>query len=213
MALLHRKPNPLAPEERTFRDDVLIVVVTEDTYAPDHYFKLVKARRVNVKVASSQGGHCSPGAVLESARALKKDPDFESFDEFWLLLDTDHWTDGSHLDNYIRTIQEANDEGFHVAVSNPCFDLWLLLHHDDVQAGRSFGSCAEVASRFREVIGSFNKTKLKADHFNVDLALTAISRGKKLTPDTTNYRPENPGTQAWALVERALRDVISKTGF
>ena len=82
MSLLHRKPSPLAPEERTFRDDMLIVVVTEDTYAPEQYFRLIKTRRVQVKVATSQGGHSSPQAILASARELKNDPDFQGFDEF-----------------------------------------------------------------------------------------------------------------------------------
>ena len=212
MSLLHRKPKPLAPEEKTFRDDVLIVVVTEDTFAPEQYFNLIKARRVQVKVAPSQGGHSSPQAILASARVLKKDPDFQDFDEFWLLLDTDHWFERNHIANCMTVISEAKSEGFQVAVSNPCFDLWLLLHHDDVPPDRPFENCQSLEQRFRELKGKFNKTKLELEHFNVDLALVAIDRGKRLTPDTINFRPKNPGTQVWALVERALRDVIGKSG-
>lgn len=64
MSLLHRKPKPLSPEERDFKDDRLIIAVTEDTYAPEQYFTYVKARRVKVRVASSQNGHSSPRAIL-----------------------------------------------------------------------------------------------------------------------------------------------------
>ena len=211
MSLLHRKPKPLAPEERTFRDDVLIVVITEDTCAPEQYFNLIKARRVQVRVAPSQGGHSSPQAILASARALKQDPDFAAFDEFWLLLDTDHWTEPNHLGNFMTVISAAKGEGFQVAVSNPCFDLWLLLHHEAVTKDSPFENCDAVGARFRELKGKFNKTKLDRDHFNVDLALLALARGQKLTPDLNDYQPPNPGTQIWALVQRALRDLIGKT--
>ena len=167
---------------------------------------------MQVKVAASQGGHTSPQAILASARALKTDPDFQDFDEFWLLLDTDHWTEPNHIANYMNSISEAKSEGFHVAVSNPCFDLWLLMHHVEVLPDHPYENCQAVADHFRNVKGKFNKTKLDFEHFNVPLALTAIIRGKKLTPDLNDYRPKNPGTQVWALVERALRDLSGKAG-
>lgn len=97
-----------------------------------------------------------------------------------------------------------------VAVSNPCFDLWLLLHHEDVPSNRVFQNAQAVEIRIREVIGEFNKTKLKAEHYNVSLALVAIARGRTLTPDLSSYRPNNPGTQVWKLAEEALMDVIGK---
>src|SRR5947208_3541805 len=121
MALLHRKPRPLAPEEKTFRDDTLIVVVTEDTYAPEQYFALIKSRRVHVRIAPSQNGQSSPAAALESARALIDDPDFTDADHFWLLLDTDHWASGNHRQNFLSVMAQARSEGIQTAVSNPSF--------------------------------------------------------------------------------------------
>jgi hypothetical protein len=207
MGLLHRKPKPLSPEEKSYRDDTLIVVVTEDTYAPDQYFAFIKARRVRVKVAACIQGHSSPLAILESARALRSDKDFQTFDEFWLLLDTDHWTQASHVSNYMTAIQEARDEGFFVAVSNPCFDLWLLLHHESISAA-PFATCGEVGARIRARLGAFNKTRLSPDHYTIEKAIEAIGRAKQLTPDVSSYRPTNPGCQVWALVEKVLTDAI-----
>lgn len=207
----HRRPRPLAPEERTFRDDRLIVVVTEDTYAPEQYFNLVQARRVRVRVAAAQGGHGSPHAILASGRALREDPDFEHFDEFWLLLDTDHWTQPNHIANFMAVQKQARDEKFEIAVSNPCFDLWLLLHHDDIRPGAPpFPNCKAVAVRFQTLKGDFSKRKLNPAHYNVELALAAIARARVLTPDGDLYQPANPGTQVWRLAERALIDVLGR---
>lgn len=209
MGLLHRKPKPLSPEEKVYRDDTLIVVVTEDTYAPDQYFTFIKARRVRVKVAPCTQGHSSPLAILESARALRLDKDFQVFDEFWLLLDTDHWTQPSHISNYMTALQEARDEGFFVAVSNPCFDLWLLLHHESISS-TPFSNCGDVGRRIRDLLGAFNKTKLNPSHFTIEQAILAVERAKQLSPDTSNYRPPNPGSQVWGLVEKVLADAIRK---
>ncbi len=206
MSLLHRRPKPLAPEERTFRDDRLIVVVTEDTYAPEQYFAFIRARRVRIRIAPSQGGHTSPQAILASARALRREAEFKDYDEFWLLLDVDHWTQGQHRGNFSTTIDEARREGMHVAVSNPCFDLWLLLHHDAalVPGRAELPSGKAVAQRYRELKGVFNKARLDPSHYTVESAREAIARGKALTPDLRAHIPPNPGTQVWALAEQAL---------
>lgn len=212
MPLLHRRPKPLEPDERTFRDDRLIVVVTEDTYAPKQYFRLIHAPRVVVKVAASQGGYCSPTAILESGRALRADKDFCFFDEFWLLLDTDHWTQPAHVGNFMTVAKSAREEGFNIAVSDPCFDLWLLLHHEEIASTLPIAPCSAVGARIRHLIGEFNKTNLKAEHYDVARALVAIERAKGLTPYLAAFRLNNPGTQVWALVERALRELLLKVG-
>lgn len=51
--------------------------------------------------------------------------ELESDDELWLVIDKDRWTDAmlSHVAK-----ECAQDDYLHVAMSNPCFELWLLLH-------------------------------------------------------------------------------------
>jgi RloB-like protein len=46
----------------------------------------------------------------------------EEFDEKWCVVDTDEFD----LDDAARI---AAEKSVHLAVSNPCFELWLLLHH------------------------------------------------------------------------------------
>jgi hypothetical protein len=38
---------------------------------------------------------------------------------------------GSHLGNFMACITVARLNAVKVAISKPCFDLWLLLHHSD----------------------------------------------------------------------------------
>ena len=49
----------------------------------------------------------------------------EADDELWLVIDKDRWTEAM----LSRVATEcAQDEYMHMALSNPCIELWLLLH-------------------------------------------------------------------------------------
>ena len=210
MGRFNRTVLPTAPREGALRDDRLILVVSEDTNAPAQYFELVRANRVRVEVAPAGDGQSSPQAVLEGARILKKQKPYSDYDEIWLLLDTDHWFAPNHRENTMRTISEARAEEFRVALSNPCFELWLLLHHEDIAPEQTFGDCKSVEKRLKEVLQGYNKTNVKTRPFTVENALAAISRGKQLTPDTSAFPIHNPGTQVWQLVEAALADELRR---
>jgi hypothetical protein len=52
------------------------------------------------------------------------------YDEVWCVFDID-----SHP-NVADAVQMARDNGIHLAISNPCFELWLLLHLRDSPGAR-----------------------------------------------------------------------------
>ena len=56
----------------------------------------------------------------------KQDP--ESYDSTWLLVDVD-----AHV-RLPRCLKEAAAAGIRVIVSNPCFEIWLLWHFEDMRA-------------------------------------------------------------------------------
>ena len=210
MGRFNRTVAPTAPRDGARRDDRLILVVSEDTYAPAQYFELVRANRVRVEVAPAGAGQSSPQAVLEGARILRKQKPFSEYDECWLLMDTDHWFSLNHRENTMRTISEARAEGFRVALSNPCFELWLLLHHEDISPTQPFEDCKSVEKQLKVLLGGYNKGNVRTRPFAVENALAAISRGKQLTPDTDAFPIANPGTQVWRLTEVALTDEIRR---
>lgn len=59
----------------------------------------------------------------ESARESRRERDsFKAVDEIWCVFDTD-----SHP-NLHDAIQQATAHAINLAISNPCFELWILLH-------------------------------------------------------------------------------------
>jgi hypothetical protein len=62
-------------------------------------------------------------------------------------------------------LAEARRQGVNVALSKPCFELWLLLHHIDDTALGMLPAARDVENRLRSVLGEYNKTNLKREHY------------------------------------------------
>ena len=66
----------------------------------------------------------TPATLVEHAREhlrsnRRRRP---AFDEIWCVFDTDEHK------RLAQAIEEARQSGIEVAVSNPCIELWLVLH-------------------------------------------------------------------------------------
>ena len=82
--------------------------------------------------------------MLDRLDEYSKEYDLTREDERWLMLDTDHWVESSHVPNFAHVCAEAPKKGFQLAHSNPCFEIWLLLHVRALDAGEQFSTCADV---------------------------------------------------------------------
>jgi hypothetical protein len=140
MSLFPRKSRPIKRDYTTFRDDRLFIVACDDTYAPKQYFEFFQMTRVQVYVVPTEDGTSSAGHVLE--RLLKFD--HEEDDELWMLLDTDHYASGKHIRSFKTALRNARQKGVNVALSKPCFELWLLLHHVEETVVKDLSDASEV---------------------------------------------------------------------
>lgn len=78
----------------------------------------------------------TPLELVTEAIAHKKRPDCPPGDQFWVVYDRESiqkYPDATHL----KAIQKARAAGIDVALSNVCFELWLLLHFRDNTASFS----------------------------------------------------------------------------
>ena len=83
-----------------------------------------------VRSANTHGIGADPiGVLREAQRMQKQDP--ESYDSTWLLVDVD-----AHV-RLPRCLKEAAAAGIRVSVSNPCFEIWLLWHFENMSAHQS----------------------------------------------------------------------------
>src|SRR6185312_4244684 len=71
-----------------------------------------------------------PLALVQLAVEAKERASSEhaEIDEFWCVFDVE-WP--QNHPNLPEAIALAEKHGINMAISNPCFELWLLLHHAD----------------------------------------------------------------------------------
>jgi hypothetical protein len=113
-----------------------ILIVCEGTSTEPAYFRETRhLERIPVELAFRPGG--VPKTLVERAVALKrranqaakqnKDSN-QNYDHIWCVFDVDEHP-------YLpESRQQAKDNQIEIAVSNPCFELWALLHFRDQSA-------------------------------------------------------------------------------
>ena len=120
------------------------------------------------------------------------------YDEVWCVFDVDHFErEGGKVS---AAAVAATRAGVGLAVSNPCFEVWLVLHHAD--CGTAFAHCDAAADRLRKHLPAYDKTKLRFADF-AECIPDAIRRAKKLDPTGMDHKM-NPSTGVWALVEKLM---------
>ena len=205
MSLIQRKPRPLIRDAASFRDDRLFIIACDDTYAPKQYFDMFRIPRLQIHVIPATDGKSSAAHVLAGLQDFNHEPD----DERWMLLDTDHFVDDTHVKAFIDTIKKAKQQRINVAVSKPCFELWLLLHHEEESAVASLSNAAQVEIALRKKLGSYNKTNLRKEDYPSSFVAEACQRAERLDKITQGGDiPSNNTTRVYllwlAIVSKAL---------
>jgi hypothetical protein len=185
-----RKHRPLDRPDLN-RDASLIVIASEDKYAVKEYFSLslFETTRVKVHVLETEEGCSAPAAVVARLDAFRKMYATYEGDEFWLCIDTDHWAEPSHIANLKQVLQLCRQKDYKVAISNPCFELWLLLHFEDLVATDQL-TARELESRLKKLPGGYPSkscARLPFDETSVKAAVAraqSLDVGDSLIPDT-----------------------------
>ena len=196
-----RKKRPLNRDGGVLRDASLIVIASEDTYAVKQYFAQFRMRRVQVIVAHTEDCRSSPEHVMERLQTFKNEYATEDNDQFWLCIDTDHWSGDSHISNLIRVLSECNKAGFKVAISNPCFELWILLHFADHRDGQCL--CKDITDRLENVLGSYNKQCCAKIQLTHEMVLQAMVRARALN-GVEDGLPTNPSTDVYKILDEII---------
>ena len=135
---------------------------------------------------------------IDPARLVKVAADFRDrrpgiFDDVWCVVDTDDF-------DISVAAAAARRQRVNLAVSNPCFELWLLLHHAECQ-----GHCADyadVVSRLKRHVPAYDKAALDFRWFSAGIGV-AVERGEKLDPSGVDHK-KNPSSGVWMLAKMLL---------
>jgi hypothetical protein len=186
----------------------IVFIITEGAKTEVAYFKNFNTResRVEIKVVPSQ--HKSALALVKHAQDAIQHQNYspKDGDQLWCVFDCDSNTDA----NLQGAEQIAQQNGYHLAFSNPAFELWFLLHFTD---HRSYTGNAD------ELIGLLRRENRlphydKAKDFYTTLqpkTAQAIARAHSLQKAHQGQglslfcREANPCTTVAQLVEMLIR--------
>ena len=203
MSLTSRRKRPLDHTVAHLRDTRLIIIAAEGEKTEKQYFSMFRDLRIQVKVLHTEGGHSSPKHVFERLAEYKKTYDVKGDDELWLVIDVDRWTQQMLSDIATGCLQK----GFGLAVSNPCFEIWLYLHRGEIAAG-STPTKQHLEQMLKDVLGTFNKTNLDLAQYR-DHVQEAVDRAAALDTAPGERWPSTVGTHVYKVTAGIL-DLLSE---
>lgn len=167
------------PVRTTFR------VYAEGVTTEPEYIDAIKrlpefANAVSVEISIEEAG-ATPMRLVESACADKRRTDLD-IDFYWCVFDVESPQNHPHLN---RARQMARDNDVHLAISNPCFEIWLVIHYQHHSGHLSTDAAIQLR---RQVDGSDGK--------HLDSALYVKRLGKAIrSAETLRRMHQENGTR------------------
>ena len=179
---------------------ILVIVCEGQTECT--YFNSYKERKSGLRIETLNCTATDPQNLMNFA--LKQKHELDDEDDVWCVFDLDNSTNEAIQ----RAIKLAEDK-IKVCLSNPCFELWYLLHFEYLDRNIS---TKDVQNKLEKHIKSYDKSKdyFKDILFKIDVA---IKNAKKLNLKHETSKTEllsvksNPSTQVFQLVEHILETI------
>ncbi|MFD9894369.1 RloB family protein [Amycolatopsis sp. NPDC059027] len=168
-----------------------LIVCGAKVTEPAYFDGLKRARRNPAITVTIKKKAADPEAVVRYAAAARRQAD-GVYDEVWCVVDVDEF-------DLAKTAALARRSRINLAISNPCFEYWLLLHFQDCSAPLT--CYAEVDKRLRKHVLGYDKTALKFTDY-ADGVADAVERGKSRGATHGEEHNHNPSSGVWALVEK-----------
>ena len=175
-----------------------IIVICEGALTEPIYFRaLAKHYRTLIDVEGAAG---VPMSVVNRAiellprRSRSRKDNFEKNDKVWAVLDRDEHP------QYIEATNKAKSAGIDVGYSDPCFELWLVLHFRDWD---SPVDRHKIQAELRKLVPEYDPGKSKTVDFDTirGEVQEAEKRAKRLEGNRAAERDPygNPSTSVFEL--------------
>jgi hypothetical protein len=199
-----RKSARRAPEKRREQKKRLLVLCEGIKTEPQYIRGYERhAKRTSVAVVDvefyKESESAVPLTLVKDARERKKlsekrarkDP-YEGYDEIWCVFDRD---EHPHVP---EALNMARDNDIHVAYSNPCFELWLLLHFVESPGAQHRH---ELQRRMRDHVSAYEKSVVFEDYSpGLDAAMQRAARLEAHAADDDDSG-RNPSTGVFRLIQ------------
>lgn len=204
---MDRKKRPLN-RISNIRDSKLYVIASEGELTEKIYFSELRLKYRNPKVHIEildrlNRNNSAPNHVLMQLDKFKKEYHLNKDDELWMVIDLDRW----HTSLLSDISKQCSQKKYNLAISNPCFEVWLILHILDLNNcfSSNFESLKsnDFEKELRRLLGSYNKANPDFSKILLNIEI-AIIRAKSLDIDPDCRLPKTFGSRVYKLVEKII---------
>lgn len=191
----------------------LVVIASEGRCTESIYFSAVKdklrAPNVHVEILARDSNESSPESVHGQIADFMRQYNIEDDDELWLVIDRDRWHE--RMLSQVAQLCSQNPH-LHFCMSNPCFELWLLLHLEDIRKydeatanelalnRKNRAGLTWLKKRMRELLGSYSESSYDALRL-LPYVPEAMAIARELDVNPTDRWPQGVGTRVYRLME------------
>src|SRR4029077_3590037 len=199
---MSRRPRSLKRRGSFRNPKAKITIVSEGRLTePDYFYALARACGAlvsfDIEIEKAAGVPLSVvNKAIDLLPHLRRMTSFSHKDTVWAVFDRDQHP------NFDEAINKGNEAGVNIAFSNPCFELWLVLHFQDWD--RPMGR-HEMQGELRKLVPTYDPNGGKRADFTflADGVEAASHRGRQMEQrriDERNSRG-NPVTTVFYLVD------------
>ncbi len=190
-------------EDDLVRDYKLFAIACEGSKTEPQYFNVFRhlSRRIKVDVIEEEGKEVSktessPKWVLNRLTSYIEKYDLKDTDELWVVIDIDKWKE----EEIRKVASHCNDyPNWNIAISNPCFEVWLYFHKRKNITNSSSVTC----KNFKTEISTFTKNGYNKYQYILSLE-DAIRNAKQADSNKNHFLPKEKETKVYLLIEAML---------
>ncbi|MFG2464870.1 RloB family protein [Streptomyces canus] len=194
-----RGPQKISKPKNRRSEHVKILIATEGVNTEPQYFEkfsaLIRAKAVRVVSVNPVGVGRDPLSVVSEAKKLRdlEDKGGDPYDSVWCVVDVDEHA------SLERACIESRRSHVKIAISSPCFEIWLFWHFEN----RAAWIDATTLSRLLRKKGFSGKSMPKG--FPYAKYPEAMARASKCEDVKVQHAPPNPHSSVPDLISALLK--------
>ncbi len=180
------------------RDARCFFIVAEGEREEDYFLWFErKSKRIRVEIIEREGKASAPKHMLARLQKFLPESAVQPGDQVWFVLDVDRWKRESIEE--LRALC-TDYEGWATAISNPCFEVWLLFHFNE-----AIPDNPTTSKMFKQLLHELTPGGYSVERFAPAIA-TASANAKAADPTPAHDYPDTVATtKVYRLAEELQR--------
>ena len=193
-----RRPFTRKSQNRPYRKT--FVIECEGKITESQYFTMLGNKNDDIQIkCNNNNNNSDPDHVLKKIKLkLKNKKELRKDNEAWVVIDKDKWTD-EQLQKLYKWSKKS--EKYHVAITNPKFEFWLLLHFEDA---KKLNYPSTYKKKLTDHLGRPYEKRIKENDITDEQIKLAIERATQRDDPPCESWPHNHGTTIYRLVEKLI---------